>query len=138
MERRKKNDRLTPLENEIMNVLWEISPATVQTVRQRLERELAYTTVQTVMNTLEKKGLLKRKKTGLVNFYRPTRSRDEAVRSEMTRLISRVFHGSVPALASHLIEAGSLTLNEIETIQDLLDRRANEIRIREKGGTRRG
>jgi len=49
MAPRKKSDRLTPLETEIMNVLWEISPATVQTVQQRLERELAYTTVQTML-----------------------------------------------------------------------------------------
>ena len=41
MAQRKHNNRLTPLENEIMNQLWEISPATAQTVRQRLERELA-------------------------------------------------------------------------------------------------
>jgi predicted transcriptional regulator len=43
MTTKKKSERLTPLETEIMNVLWEISPATVQTVQQRLRRELAYT-----------------------------------------------------------------------------------------------
>jgi predicted transcriptional regulator len=43
MAQRKHGDRLTPLETEIINALWEISPTTAQTVRQRLERELAYT-----------------------------------------------------------------------------------------------
>ena len=47
MPSKKESERLTPLETEIMNVLWEISPATVQTVQQqRLRWELAYTTVQ--------------------------------------------------------------------------------------------
>jgi BlaI family penicillinase repressor len=138
---KKKLPKLTPVEWEIMEAIWALggSPSVRDVLGHAYPgKEKAYTTVQTVMNTLEKKGLLKRKKTGLVNFYRPTRSRDEAVRSEMTRLISRVFHGSVPALANHLIESGSLTLNEIEAIRDLLDRRANAIRIRDKGGTRRG
>jgi predicted transcriptional regulator len=53
MAQRKQSDRLTPLETEIMNVLWEISPATAPTVRRRLELELAYTTAQTLLNVKE-------------------------------------------------------------------------------------
>jgi predicted transcriptional regulator len=53
MAQRNQSDRLTLLETEIMNVLWEISHATAQTVRQRLKRELAYTTAQTMLNVKE-------------------------------------------------------------------------------------
>jgi BlaI family penicillinase repressor len=60
MTTKKKSERLTPLETEIMNVLWEISPATVQTVQQRLRRELAYTTVQTMLNVLVRKKKARR------------------------------------------------------------------------------
>ena len=57
---RPKTENLTPLELEIMHVLWETGPANVQTVQQKLKRELAYTTVQTMLNILERKGKAKR------------------------------------------------------------------------------
>ena len=52
----RKTERLTPLELEIMQVLWETGAANVQTVQQRLKRELAYTTVQTMLNILHDAG----------------------------------------------------------------------------------
>ena len=137
---RKKRAGLTPVEWEIMEAVWTLggSPSVREVVDHAYPGgEKAYTTVQTVMNTLEKKGLLTRKKTGLVNFYRPTRTRDQAVKSEMARLVSRVFQGSVPALANHLIESSDLSLKEIEAIRHVLDRRARKIRSRGKGGKRR-
>jgi predicted transcriptional regulator len=140
-EMKKKLPKLTPVEWEIMEAVWALGNS--PSVRDVLDhaypdREKAYTTVQTVMNTLEKKGLLTRQKKGLVNFYTPTGSRAEAVTAEMSRMVARVFRGSVPAVASHLIESGDLSLKEIEAIRDLLDRRARELRVREKGGRRRG
>src|ERR1051326_7830091 len=62
MPRRKNSDPpLTPLELEIMNVLWEMGPANVQTVQSRLSgRPLAYTTVQTMLNVLHRKARVKR------------------------------------------------------------------------------
>ena len=126
-----KSPKLTPAEWEIMEAVWELGGA--RTVRDVLEHaypqgKKAYTTVQTVMNTLEKKKMLRRKKTGLVNFYRPTRSRRQLARSETSRLVSRVFDGSVPALASHLIESGDLSLDEVEEIKKLVDRKAKDLR----------
>ena len=52
----KKSERLTPLELEIMNILWETGAANVHAVQEQLERELAYTTVQTMLNILHRKG----------------------------------------------------------------------------------
>jgi BlaI family penicillinase repressor len=54
--RKTKDHSLTPTELEIISVLWETGPANVQTVQQRLKRELAYTTVQTMLNILHRKG----------------------------------------------------------------------------------
>ena len=70
---RKKNPEqaLTPLELEIMNVLWETGPANVQTVQGRIEgRELAYTTVQTMLNILHRKGRVKRQLKDRAYVYR--------------------------------------------------------------------
>ena len=126
-----KSEKLTPAEWEIMEAVWELGEA--PSVRDVLERafprgEKAYTTVQTVMNTLQKKKLLRRKKTGLVNFYTPTRSKEEVTRSEMASLVTRVFGGSIPALANSLLSLDDLSLEEIERIKRLIDEKERELR----------
>ncbi len=128
----KKNaNKLTPVEWEIMEAIWEISGT--PSVREVLEHafskgEKAYTTVQTIMKTLEKKGFLTGKKIGLVNFYTPTRTRNEMVKAETSNLVSRVFDGSVPALANYLIDSQDLTLEEIRAIKRILKQKENELK----------
>jgi len=114
-----------------MEAIWQLGEA--PSVRDVLghafpKGEKAYTTVQTIMNTLEKKGVLERKKIGLVNFYSPTRSREQMVRFEMSALVSRIFDGSIPALANYLINSGNLSLEEIETIKSLLKKKETKLR----------
>ena len=118
------NNKLTPAEWEIMDAVWALSGS--PSVREVMEHaypngEKAYTTVQTLMNLLEKKGLLTRKKIGLVNFYTPARDRQEMVRRETRTLISRVFNGSAPALANFLIDEEDLSLDDIKKIKELLN-----------------
>ena len=127
----KRKPGLTAVEWEIMEAIWELggSPA----VRDVLDHafpngEKAYTTVQTIMNNLVGKGHLARRKTGLVNFYTPVKKRSQMVRKETSNLLSRVFHGSVPAMTSHLLKSEDLTLEEIKGIRELLDARARKIR----------
>jgi len=126
-----KNNKLTPAEWEIMDVIWQTGAS--PSVRDVLEHpytegEKAYTTVQTIMNTLVKKGLLKTKKIGLVNFYTPVKTRNEIVKGEMNSMVSRVFHGSVPALANYLIDSEDLSLEEIQKIKELLDKREQQLK----------
>ena len=104
-----------------------------QRVRDVLEHafpggEKAYTTVQTVMNTLHSKKLLRRRKVGLVNFYTPRSSRDEVIKAEMSAMVSRVFKGSIPALASSLLSLENLSLDEIKKIRALLREREEELK----------
>ena len=125
------NNKLTPVEWEIMEVIWELEGS--PSVRDVLEEafpngEKAYTTVQTIMNTLVKKGLLTHKKIGLVNFYTPAKSRTEMVKVEMSSVLSRIFDGSAPALANYLINTEKLTLDEIQNIKALLKDKENKLR----------
>ncbi len=118
-----------------MEAIWSLGGS--PTIRDVLEyafprREKAYTTVQTIMNTLEKKGYLRRKKTGLVNFYTPARSRDQMIKAEMSSLLSRIFDGSVPALANSLISLDDVKLEEIRKIRDLLEQKERELRGEDK------
>ncbi|UCH85474.1 MAG: BlaI/MecI/CopY family transcriptional regulator [Candidatus Latescibacterota bacterium] len=124
-------NKLTPVEWEIMEAIWGLKSAC--TVRDVLDSafpngEKAYTTVQTIMNTLEKKGLLRRKKTGLVNFYRPARTRDHMIKAEMSSLLSRVFDGSVPELANSLLKLDDVKLEELRKIKKLIEDKERELR----------
>ena len=126
-----KRPKLTPAEWEIMQAVWDLDgPVSVRDVLERLypRGEKAYTTVQTVMNTLEKKKLLSRRKTGLVNFYTPVRTREEATRNEMSSLVSRVFGGSVPALANTLVSLDDVDLDDLAEIKRLIARRERELK----------
>jgi predicted transcriptional regulator len=128
-----RKNKLTPAEWEIMQAVWTLGKAV--TVREVLEHlypdgEKAYTTVQTVMNTLVKKKLLARDKIGLVGFYTPTHSREEATRQETYSLVSRIFGGSIPAVASSLMSLDDLDLDDLAEIKKLIRRREEEL----KGG----
>lgn len=120
----KKRERLTPLELEIMQVLWETGPANVQTVQQRLGRELAYTTVQTMLNVLHRKRKVKRTLKEKAYFYRPAVSRSQASGHAVTDLIDRMFGGSAESLVMSLVETRHLTPEKLSQLQQLLKKEA--------------
>jgi predicted transcriptional regulator len=126
-----KNHKMTPAEWDLMEAIWTLGGT--PSIRDVWEHcypngEKAYTTVQTIMNTLEKKGHLTRNKIGLVHFYTPVKSREEMVRAEMKSVVSRVFDGSIPALANYLINSENIGLEEIESIKELLHEKEKELR----------
>jgi BlaI family transcriptional regulator, penicillinase repressor len=123
MPRRKNAEQsLTPLELEIMNVLWETGPANVQTVQARLtERNLAYTTVQTMLNVLHRKGRVKRKLKERAYLYQPILSRQKAVTEAVGDMLDRFFGGSADGLVLSLVETRKLTPERLAQLQKLLE-----------------
>ena len=128
MPRRKNSDSsLTPLELEIMNVLWVTGPASVQTVQERLAgRSLAYTTVQTMLNVLHRKGRVKRKLKERAFLYLPVLSRQTAVRQALSDVLDRFFGGSADSLVLSLVETRKLTPEKLSQIQKLLEQPKEE------------
>jgi predicted transcriptional regulator len=129
-------NKLTPVEWEIMEAVWALggSPSVRDVVDHAYPAgEKAYTTVQTLMNTLERKGLLRRRKVGLVNFYSPKRTREQMAQAEMDALVDRVFGGSLPALASSLLTRDDLDRRELAKIRKVLEEREREIAAGETG-----
>jgi predicted transcriptional regulator len=118
---RSKTEHLTPLELEIMNVLWETGSANVQTVQQQLQRELAYTTVQTMLNILHKKGQAKRTLVERAYFYEPAVSRKQVVSKHITDVVDRLFGGSAESLVMSLLETKHLTPARLARLQKLVD-----------------
>jgi predicted transcriptional regulator len=119
---RNKSEHLTPLELEIMKVLWESGPASVQTVQQRLEGSRAYTTVQTMLNVLHRKGKVTRVLEEKAYVYRPAVSRNQAIGNALGDLVDRMFGGSAESLVMSLVETKRLTPAKLAKLQKLLEK----------------
>ena len=117
----KRGGRLTPLELEIMNILWENGASNVQTVREQLERELAYTTVQTMLNILNRKGRVKRMLKDRAYLYKPAMTRPQFVSQHLGDLVDRLFGGSAEDLVMSLVEAKHLTPQKLARLHKLVE-----------------
>lgn len=114
--------QLTPLELRIMQVLWEHGPSTVQAVQSKLAGEsLAYTTVQTMLNVLQRKERVKRKLVGKAYEYRPVLSRDRALQEAAGDLLNRMFGGSVDALLMSLMKNRQIDGAKLAKLKKLID-----------------
>lgn len=116
--RKKPSPTLTPLELEIMKVLWDLGSGTVQAVRDALPGEkLAYTTVQTMLNVLESKKKAKRVLKDRAYIYRPAVTRVQAQSSTIRDLIDRMFGGSAEALVMGLLDTKQITPAKLAALQ---------------------
>ena len=111
---------LTPLELEIMNVLWDDGPATVAEVQPRLKGELAYTTVMTMLGVLLRKGKVKRVQEGRAYRYSPAVTRQRATGSALEDLVKRMFGGSDDALVMALVETRGLRAADLERMAKMV------------------
>lgn len=116
----------TDRELDVMAVLWDRGSATVAEVRDAIPDELAYTTVLTVLRTLEQKGYVDHEEEGKAHRYRPLVARDKAGRSALTRLVRKVFRGSPELLLTQLVSDRKLTAEELKRMRELLDERLGE------------
>jgi len=126
----KKTTQLTRLELQIMHVLWDLGPATVQEVQQKLDAKpkLAYTTVQTMLNVLLRKGRVTRTLEGKAFRYTATLSRSKAIKQSLNDLADRLFGGSVEALAMNLMDHKHLDREKLERLNTLIEKRLKQDR----------
>jgi len=123
---------MTRLELKIMQVLWRSGKATVTEVHQSLlgkRDDIAYTTVQTMLNRLEAKGLVTRDDSDRAHLYRAVLKEPAAVTGAIKKLTERFFSGSVEALATRLVEK-DLSSEQLDHIQELINAH------RQKGATK--
>jgi predicted transcriptional regulator len=103
MARKSAKNGLAPLELSIMQVIWTRGESSVTDVQNELASTLAYTTVQTMLNSLEKKGKLTRRLLGRAFVYSATVSEAAAVGQGVRDLIDRMFGGSAEKLVISLL-----------------------------------
>lgn len=107
---------------DVMAVLWDLGSATVAEVRERIDDDLAYNTVLTMLRILEEKGLAGRERHGRAHRYRPLLGRAEAGRSILGRLRDKVFSGSAERLMIQLVSEEQLSPEAVRRLQELLER----------------
>lgn len=103
-----------------MQVLWETGSCTVAEVQSRLRGELAYTTVQTMLNVLWRKKKVKRAQEGRAFRYQPLVSRERASGSALHDLVSRMFGGSSEALLMAMVDTRQISAGELARLAEKL------------------
>ena len=115
-----KLSNLTPLELEIMQVLWTDGPGTVADVQPKLAGQLAYTTVQTMLNVLLRKKKVARVQEGRAFRYRAVVSRERAMGSALGDMVRRMFGGSSEALLMTMVDTRQISAEEIARVSQRL------------------
>lgn len=117
---------LSPRELDVMNVLWDRGSATVAEVLERLEDDLAYTTVLTILQRLEEKGHVEHESEGKAHRYLPLLERGAVRTSALQRMTRTLFGDSPSLLMTHLIGRGELSSDELEELRALVEARLGE------------
>lgn len=118
----RKSPTLTEAELRLMEVLWEVGPATVHQVMEELPAKLplAYNSVLTTIRILEKKGYVQHVKEGRAHVYAPLVGKQEATRFEIKNLVGRFFKDSHELLVLNILEDKSIKADELERLGELL------------------
>ena len=117
--------KLGSSELEVLKTLWDDGPGNVRDVMNKLHasgRNLAYTTVQTLLTRLEQKKFVKSDKTGLAFIYRPAVARDQVTRSRVKRMVEQFFDGAAAPLVLQLIQTETFSVQEIAELHKLIDK----------------
>lgn len=119
---RTRSTVLTPVETEIMKVLWDLNTASVATVTERLPGNRHYNTVLTILRILEQKGYVKHgaDPNGRGYLYTAKVSRGRATKMFVKDLVDRMFGGRMEALVANLIEEEGLTPAEVVRLRKVL------------------
>ena len=123
--------RLTPVEAELVEILWSLGQGSVHDVMALMppHRKLAYTSVSTILRILEQKGILTTQKISRQHIYIPLLSKQNFVNHSITKIVNQVFAGNSVELVTYLVDKNDLTLDEINSIQQLLNDKKKELAL---------
>ena len=118
----------TELELEILKVLWKDGPLVGRQVRDRLAgfRDLAYTSVMTIMGIMEEKGYLRRRKKGKTFIYSPRVNEDVTKKRMLCDIVKRVYEGSTLAAVVNLLETSDIDADELKQLRELIKKKTEE------------
>jgi len=119
-----KAQKPSELETQVLSVLWERGPSTVRDVRGAMPdgKKRAYTTVLSVLQVMERKGLVKHRARGRAHVYEPAVTRSQVLHPMLRGLVENVFGGSASAAVQHLLQGSDVSEADMLEIRALLDR----------------
>ena len=122
---KKPNKQLTDLELEIMQLIWSLGECTIREVYESLpkNKDLAYTTVATMVKILEQKGAVKSQKADRTLKVKPILTRDQYEVASVKHLNKSVFRGNTGSMATRLLSTSDLSIDELKSLRKLLDER---------------
>ena len=114
---------LTPQELAIMKVVWRLKTATVRDVYEAMRetRQVAYTTVMTMMKILEDKGYLKKILVDRAHVYTPVKPKQQVVGAMVRDFVDRVFDGAPKSLLLHLAKDNTLTAKQRQVVKQIIE-----------------
>ena len=135
-------NELFPSDRELdaLKILWERGEATVRDVFDALNskgNELAYTTVLSLMQVMEQKGLVGHRPEGKAYVYFAKVQRDRTCRELAAKFLDKVFDGALDEYLVHAIESRQVTEEEIEQLEEMLRRTRSSRRRQSKKRPRR-
>lgn len=128
---------LTDREASLMEALWDNGPSTVSDVQAALADELAYTTVLTILRTLEVKGYVGHDNIGRAHRYEALIERDTAQSSALDALSNKLFNGSAELVVTRLVADEKLTAEQVGRIRKLIDERLGTRGPKGSGGSKK-
>jgi BlaI family penicillinase repressor len=118
----KRDFIFTDRELDVMDILWERGSGTVLEVKERIEDELAYTTVLTVLRTLEGKGFIAHESEGRAYRYFPVVEKRQAQDSHRKRLVRKLYSGSPELLLEQIVSDDDVSKDELKRMKKAIDR----------------
>lgn len=126
--KKKPLDSLGELQRTVLETVWELGEASVHQVRESVGRKkkLAYTTVLSAMQKLEKAGWLNHRSEGKSYVYFATQTRDQAGAGSLRRFLRQVYEDDALSMFQHLIQQTSLSTEELAELKRLIEEKENE------------
>ena len=120
--------RPSEVELQVLSVLWERAPLSVREVLDSMPdgKSRSYTTILSVLQVMEQKGLVTHESRGRAHVFRATVKRKEVLGPLLRNMVSRVFGGSTRDAVLHLIEENDVDRSELDAIRSLLDEQEGE------------
>jgi predicted transcriptional regulator len=121
---------LTPVELELMEILWKIGQGTVHDVMDHLakHRNLAYTSVSTILRILQQKKILSAEKKGRQHIYVPALSKQTYANHSVKKMVKQIFSGNSVQLVAYLMNKQDISRDDIAALQKILDAKKKEMK----------
>lgn len=128
-EKKLMKTHLTPVELELMQILWKIGQGTVHDVLKHLpkKRKLAYTSVSTMLRILEQKKIVHTKKIGRSHIYIPLLNQHVFATEHLSKIIQHAFSGSSVQLVSYLLNKDNINSKELDEIQMIINHKKKDL-----------